>query len=286
VTSQRLVTVLTAQVHPVALDPQASLDKLERVAQMACGSFADLDLLLFPELFCSGVDPFAQESPRGYERDVAEPIPGPATDRLAKIAQQEGCYLMAGSMYERDGDDLFNTAVVFSSEGELVARHRKVFPWRPWEKLARGTELTTFEMESRGRFGLMVCYEGWFPEVARGLALRGAEAILQPSATTTPDREEEVVLARANAIVNQCYVLNVNAATTIGGGRSIGVDPEGRVLFEAGSGEELIPEVIDLARAETVRARGTRGMNPVLREIQDAPVDFKRTFAAALGAGG
>jgi formamidase len=78
-----------------------------------------------------------------------------------------------------------------------------------------------------------------------GLALLAAEAILQPSATTTPDREEELVLARANAIVNQCYVLNVNAATMIGRGRSIGVDPDGRVHFEGGSGEELIPEVID-----------------------------------------
>jgi len=281
-TSQRLVTVLTAQMQPVAFDPQSSLDKLERVVRIACESFPAVDLMLFPELFVSGVDPFASESPPGYEKEVAEPIPGPTTERLAKIAQLEGRFLMAGSMFERDREDLYNTAVVFSPNGELVAQHRKVFPWRPWEKLSRGTGLTTFDIEGKGRFGLMICYEGWFPEVARGLALKGAEAILQPSATTTPDREEELVLARANAIVNQCYVLNVNGATTIGGGRSVGVDPEGRMLFEGGSGEELIPEVIDLARSTTVRERGTRGMNPVLHEIQDAPADFIRTYAATL----
>jgi formamidase len=269
-------------MQPVAFDPQASLDKLERVVRIACESFPAVDLLLFPELFVSGVDPFARESPPGYEKEVAEPIPGPTTERLAKVAQLEGRFLMAGSMFERDREDLYNTAVVFSPDGELVAQHRKVFPWRPWEKLSRGTGLTTFDIEGKGRFGLMICYEGWFPEVARGLALKGAEAILQPSATTTPDREEELVLARANAIVNQCYVLNVNGATTIGGGRSVGVDPEGRMLFQGGSGEELIPEVIDLARSTTVRERGTRGMNPVLHEIQDAPADFIRTYAATL----
>ena len=115
------------------------------------------------------------------------------------------------------------------------------------------------------------------------LALLGAEAILQPSATTTPDREEELVLARANAIVNQCYVLNVNATTTIGGGRAIGVDPEGRVLFEGGSGEGLIPEVIDLGRPAAVRAHETRGMSLVLRELQEAPEDFLRAYAGIIG---
>ena len=70
------------------------------------------------------------------------------------------------------------------------------------------------------------------------------------------------MLARANAITNQCYVINPNAVVTIGGGRSIGVDPEGRVLFEGGSGEEFMPEVLDLDRVQTVRERGTQGVEP------------------------
>lgn len=78
-------------------------------------------------------------------------------------------------------------------------------------------------------------------------------------------------MARANAIANQCYVINPNAVVTIGGGRSIGVDPEGRVLFEAGSGEELIPEVLDLDRVTTVRREGTRGMNRLLNHVRSAP---------------
>jgi formamidase len=80
-------------------------------------------------------------------------------------------------------------------------------------------------------------------------------------------------------------VINVNAATTIGGGRSVGFDPEGRRLFEGGSGEELILEVIDLARSETVRKRGTRGMNPVLQELREAPPEFVETYARTLRGG-
>jgi formamidase len=107
--------------------------------------------------------------------------------------------------------------------------------------------------------------------MTRGLALRGAEVIAHPTLTTTPDREEELVLARANAITNQCYVINPNAAGMVGGGRSIGVDPEGRVLFVGGSGEELFHEMLDLDRVRLVRERGTRGLNRVLRHVQEAP---------------
>jgi formamidase len=120
-----------------------------------------------------------------------------------------------------------------------------------------------------GKAGMLICYDGWFPEVPRALALGGAEVLLHPTLTSTPDRAEELVLARANAIANQCYVLNVNGALEVGGGRSIGVDPEGRVLFEGGSGEELISEVLDLDRVRTVRQRGTRGMNRLLWQLQE-----------------
>jgi formamidase len=238
---------------------------------------------VFPELYLSGEDPFTRDEPQGYAEEVAEPIPGPTTDRIGKLAATAKRWIAAGSLLERADEGIFNTAVVFSPTGELVARHRKIVPWAPFEKTVPGGALTVFDIPGKGRVGLMICYEGWFPEIARGLALKGAELIVQPSLTTTPDRAEELVLARSHAIVNQCFVVNVNGVATIGGGSSIAVDPEGRVLFEAGGGEEFLVEVIDMERVSQIRERGTRGLNRVWKHFNDAPPALLDGYRELLG---
>ena len=254
----------------MAGDPVATLDKLEHLVRTMRATFPQAQLYLFPELFLTGDHPFHRSTPVAR---LAQPIPGPLTERVGAIAARAKRWIQAGSIYERSGQRVYNTAVLFSPRGELVLRYRKLFPWMPFETSTPGNEPPPVAQIPRvGTVGMMICYDSWFPEVGRGLALSGAEAILAPTMTSTPDREEELVLARANAIVNQCYVLNVNASLTVGGGRSIGVDPEGRVLFEGGSGEELFPEVLDLDRVRTVREHGTRGLNRVLRQLtEDAP---------------
>lgn len=269
----RPLTILSAQVRPVAADPAATFAKFEAEVDVVVQDFPRAQLLVWPELYLTGEDPFTSTGGAGYMDEVAEPVPGPLTERVAKIASSAQLWIAAGSVFERDGDHIYNTAVVFAPDGRLVARHRKVFPWQPWEKADRGRAVTVFDIPGAGRIGLMICYEGWFPEIARALAVKGAELILQPSLTSTADREQELVLARANAIANQCFVVNVNAASTIGGGRSIACDPEGRVLFEGGGGEELITEVVDLERTELVRREGTRGLNRVWQHFLDAPLD-------------
>lgn len=281
----RILAILSAQVRPVAYDPAATLDKFEEEVRTATRSFREADLLLFPELYLTGEDPFTGNEPEGFTEDVAEEIPGPLTERVGKIAARAKRWIAAGSILERaQGGGVHNTALVFSPDGELAARYRKLFPWGPFERSVPGNEAPpVFDIPAVGRLGLMICYDGWFPEVARGLALQGAELILQPTLTTTPDREEELVLARANAIANQVFVVNVNAATTIGGGRSIGVDPEGLVLFECGQNEELIVQVIDLDRVASVRERGTRGLSRVWKHLGEAPAAVFEPYRRLIG---
>jgi formamidase len=270
----RILTVLSAQVAPVPWDPPATLDTFEDHVRVARRSFPDVDLMIFPELYLTAIDGFTSGGADDWERRVAEEIPGPLTDRVGKIAARAKRWIVAGSICERRGKKLHNTAIAFSPDGEIAAVYRKLFPWRPFEGVDAGTVAApVFEIPGKGRIGLMICYDGWFPEVARGLALQGAELIAQPTATTTPDREEEVVLARANAIVNQVYLFNPNMVSTFGQGRSVGVDPEGRLLFEAGASEELLIEIVDLDRVTEVRRHGTRGISRPWQHFLEGPRD-------------
>ena len=96
----------------------------------------------------------------------------------------------------------------------------------------------------------------------------GAEVILQPSLTTTSDRNQEIVMARANAIFNQIYVVSLNAGSPAGLGRSVIVDPEGLVRLEAGGGEEVLADVLDLDAVTRVRELGTAGVSRIWEQAK------------------
>ena len=257
----RTLTVAALQSPPVARDPAATLALFgERLAGVRA-TVPGVDLVLAPELHLSG-QPGLLEEQSGYPDEVAVPVPGPLTESLSDLAREHRVWLVPGTVFERADDGrIHNTALAFSPAGELVARYRKVFPWQPHEECAPGDRFVTFDVPDVGRIGLAICYDGNFPEVFRQLAWMGAELVLQPTLTTTSDRAAELVLARANAIVNQLYVVNLNAPDPAGLGRSVVVDPEGIVRIEAGAGEELVTDVIDLDAVTRVRSHGLAGVS-------------------------
>jgi formamidase len=257
----RLLRLVALQTAPVAGDPEATLarlaGRLERIRAMA----DETPLVLLPELHLSSPPPPLEERD-GFATRVAVEVPGPLTDELGRLAREAQMWLVPGSVFERTPDGtIHNTCLVFSPGGELVARYRKVFPWQPYESCASGDAFATFELPGVGVVGLSICYDGSFPETCRQLAWMGAELILQPSLTTTSDRDAEIVMARANAIFNQLYVVSLNAAAPAGVGRSVIVDPEGLVRHQAGASEELITDVLDLDAVARVRSCGTAGVS-------------------------
>ena len=129
----RILTVLSAQVAPVPWDPPATLDKFEDHVRVARRSFPDVDLMIFPELYLTAIDGFTSGGTGDWERRVAEEIPGPLTDRVGKIAARSKRWIVAGSICERRGKKVHNTAIAFSPDGEIAAVYRKLFPWRPFE---------------------------------------------------------------------------------------------------------------------------------------------------------
>lgn len=267
----RMLGIVACQVAPRAGDPAATFDKFAAEVRTLAAQAPALGMYVFPELYLSAVGSWDTTHPRGYGRAVAESVPGPLTDRIGALAREVGKWIVPGSIYESNAGRVHNTALAFSPDGELVARYRKLFPWMPFEGTAPGEEYTVFDVPGIGRFGLMICYDGWVPEIPRALAWMGAEVILQPTATRTVDREQEVILARANAIANQAFIINPNNGLTFGTGRSVIVDPEGRILAEGGALEEFLTQIIDLDTVRHTREFGTAGLNPVWKQLRDSP---------------
>ncbi len=261
----RSLFVAGLQTAGVPGDAAATLAEFERNVRSLHATFDDLQLVVAPELHLMALRPLLEDDAAPH--DLAVDIPGPLTERLGALARETRLWLVPGSVYERVGDGVANTAVVFSPNGELVANYRKCFPWQPYETTRPGTQTVCFDIADVGRFGIAICHDGAFPEIFRSLAWQGAEAIFQVTLTGTSDRDAETVVARANAIVNQVAVVNVNAAAPVGNGRSLVIDPEGAVRYEAGVGEEVVTAVLDLDQVQRVRERGSFGINRLWEEM-------------------
>lgn len=259
-----------AQLPPHAAE--RPLDDFAREAEQLRARFPHTRMAVFPELHLHG----PAEEPE--LRAAAERLDGPRLRGLAELAGDLGLWLLPGTVCELGpGGELFNTAPVLSPQGRLAGYYRKIFPWRPYEPYDPGDRFTVVDLDGIGRLGLMICYDAWFPEHARHLAWLGAEVIVNPVMTTTADRAQELVLARANAIVNQVYLVSVNTAGPVGTGRSLVVDPEGRVRVEAPSADAtVLTDVLDLDDVDRVRRYGTAGLNRVWEQFRpgDAPLEL------------
>jgi predicted amidohydrolase len=134
--------------------------------------------------------------------EVAEPVPGPSTEYFGSLAKKHNLYIVAG-LVERDAHLIYNVAALLGPDGRLVGKYRKVtLPRGEIEMgIAPGNDYPVFETRF-GKVGMMVCYDGFFPEVARELSNRGAEVIAWPVAGCNP------LLARARACENHVFLVS------------------------------------------------------------------------------
>ncbi|PLW83878.1 carbon-nitrogen hydrolase family protein [Kineobactrum sediminis] len=205
----------------------------------------------------------------------AQPLPSDIEAHYCRLAAEHGIWLVPGTLFERDGEEVFNTLPVINPAGEVVARYRKMFPFFPYEQgVACGTDFVVFDVPEVGRMGVSICYDGWFPETTRTLAWMGAEVIIHPTMTNTIDRDLELAIARTNAAINQCYFVDINVAGRLGNGRSIVCGPEGNVIHQAGTGYEVITFEADFELVRRTRERGLMGLGQVLKSFRDSPVKF------------
>ena len=212
--------------------------------------------------------------------DLAEPIPGPSTGFYGKLAKEHGVVIVT-SLFERRAPGLYhNTAVVIESNGTIAGKYRKMhIPDDPayYEKFyfTPGDTGSRPIKTSVGRLGVLVCWDQWYPEAARLMALQGADLLIYPTAIgyESSDTEEEqerqreawTTVQRGHAVANGLPVVSVNRvgyepdpSGATGGiqfwGSSMVVGPQGEFLYRAGNdGEESAVIDIDLTHSEHVR---------------------------------
>jgi N-carbamoylputrescine amidase len=276
-------------------DTEANLAIIEtRVAEAA---EAGAKLVLLQELH-NGAYFCQHESSAEFDR--AEAIPGPSTARLSALAAKTGVVLIA-SLFERRAAGLYhNTAVVFEQDGRLLGKYRKMhIPDDPgfYEKFYFTPGDLGFEpiQTSVGKIGVLVCWDQWYPEAARLMALAGAEMLVYPTAIgwdpddqkteKTRQRDAWMLSHRGHAVANGIPVLSCNrtgfeaSPTGASGidfwGSSHVLGPQGEMLAEAATDiPEILYAELDMARSEAVRR-----MWPFLRDRRiDAYADLLKRY--------
>ena len=263
-------------------DVVANLDK--SVAQIRIAASAGARLVVLQELhrglyFCQ------QEMVEQF--DLAEPIPGPSTERLGALAKELNIVIVASLFEKRAPGVHHNTAVVLEADGSIAGKYRKMhIPDDPgyYEKFYFTPGDLGFHpiSTSVGKLGILVCWDQWFPEAARLMAMAGAQLLIYPTAIGWHPLDDEaeknrqrdawVTVQRAHAIANGIPVISVNRVghepDPYGGagldfwGTSFVVGPQGEFLYTASADQEQTCVVeIDMTRSEEVRR-----MWPYLRD--------------------
>ena len=241
-----------------------SADKKKNIAEAkaAIDKLADADIIVLPEIWNGPYDTKCFREYGETEKD------GESIKMLSEMAAKLGKIIVGGSISELDGDRVYNTSFVFDGQGKIIAKHRKMHlfdidvkggqSFKESLVLSAGEDVTVFDTPFC-KVGLCICYDYRFPELARLMALKGAQIIIVPAAfnmTTGPAHWE--IMFRSRSLDNQIYSVGVAPARDENGGyvsyaNSIAVSPWGDVIKRFGEKEQLEITELDLDRLYEIR---------------------------------
>ena len=267
--SVRKVTIGLVQMS-MSEEPGANLRKAVRMIAEAAGKGAQV--ICLPELFTTRYFP-QYDTVEGRKREQAhhEAVPGPTTEALSKAAADAGAVLIGGSIYEKAGAHFYNTAPVFDQGGRMIGRYRKThiphddhfFEQSYFDPGDSGFQVYGTD---RGRIGVMICYDQWYPEAARSNALLGAEMVFYPTAIGRVRGVEQAEgdwqqawenVMRGHAIANGMVVAACNRVGTEDSmefwGGSFVIDAFGKTLVRGSESEEIVLAEVDREHGENVR---------------------------------
>ena len=287
--------IVSVVQQPCNKDRQTNLDF--SIAKIHEAAAANADLVVLPELH---LGPYFCQNEDFNHYDLAQPIPGPTTDILSTVAQKLSIVIVS-TIFEKRAPGLFhNTAVVFDSDGSIAGKYRKMhIPDDPgfYEKYYFTPGDLGFKPieTSIGKLGVLICWDQWFPEAARLMALAGAELLIYPTAIgwDNNDNQEEqqrqldawITIQRSHAVANGIPVIACNrigfeqspdsAAGINFWGNSFIAGPQGEIIKQADESQSsLLTCTIDKSRSEYIRQ-----IWPFLRDRRiDAYNDLTKRF--------
>ena len=287
--------IVSVVQQPCNKDRQTNLDF--SIAKIHEAAAANADLVVLPELH---LGPYFCQNEDFNHYDLAQPIPGPTTDILSNVAQKLSIVIVS-TIFEKRAPGLFhNTAVVFDSDGSIAGKYRKMhIPDDPgfYEKYYFTPGDLGFKpiQTSIGKLGVLICWDQWFPEAARLMALAGAELLIYPTAIgwdNNDNKEEQqrqldawITIQRSHAVANGIPVIACNrigfeqspdsAAGINFWGNSFIAGPQGEIIKQADDSESsLLTCKLDKSRTEYIRQ-----IWPFLRDRRiDAYNDLTKRF--------
>lgn len=259
-------SILRVACLQLKLQKTDNFEYIQNAIEKTLHKFLDIDLIVLSELAVGGAG--AKNTVHTLDKYI---------NLFSNIAKENNVWLIPGSFYEKTKKNIFNTAPVFNASGELVTKARKLYPWLPYEKdVDHGSDFCCFEFPGKGIIGVHICYDLWFPETSRQLALMGSELIINPTLTPTKDREIETVMVRSTAAQQQLYYLDVNSCGDQGCGMSIVANPEGEIMHLSKNNEDIFIVEIDFDFAHKSRKEGFMGLGQNLKSYRDKPINNKQ----------
>ena len=244
-------------------DKKMNLKKI--IAFISKAASKKATLCAFPEFMMFYTD--SSQTPRQLA-DLAETIKGNFVTTIAKAARENKIQVV-GSFYEKSNkvNRVYDTAFVIGKSGKVISTYRKIHLYdasgfKESDKMVSGSKISKPVKTSIGNLGLMICYDLRFPEISRSLAAAGSKVLVVPSAWVRGNMKEDhwITLNKTRAIENGCYVIAPDQVGNIYCGRSLVVDPYGKVLLDMKKRQG-----ISLVDIDPNKVKQTRKILPLLK---------------------
>ncbi len=215
-------------------------------------------LIAFPEFMMFYTN--SSQTPKELA-SLAETINGDFVKSIANAAKENKIQVV-GSFYEKSSkkDRVYDTSFVINKSGKVISTYRKIhlydaLGFRESDKMTSGSKIVKPVKTSIGKIGMMICYDLRFPEMSRSLAVAGSEVLVAPSAWVKGENKEEhwLTINKTRAIENGCYVIAPDQVGNIYCGRSVVVDPYGKILLDMKKKQGIDYVNIDLKKVKQVR---------------------------------